>query len=70
MAFFFLHSAMHVPLKDPRYSPVNAPFCFSCDCVQQIAAGLGFDMASLINNPAFISMVRVTLNTVHYKAGC
>lgn len=24
----------------------------------QIAAGLGFDMASLINNPAFISMVR------------
>lgn len=25
----------------------------------QIAAGLGFDMASLINNPAFISMVRV-----------
>ena len=27
-------------------------------CVPQIAAGLGFDMASLINNPAFISMVR------------
>lgn len=26
--------------------------------VPQIAAGLGFDMASLINNPAFISMVR------------
>lgn len=26
--------------------------------VPQIASGLGFDMASLINNPAFISMVR------------
>lgn len=30
-----------------------------CLCVLQIAAGLGFDMASLINNPAFISMVGV-----------
>lgn len=29
----------------------------------QIAAGLGFDMASLINNPAFISMVRARVLT-------
>uniref|UniRef100_A0A3Q3WC65 Small glutamine-rich tetratricopeptide repeat-containing protein beta n=1 Tax=Mola mola TaxID=94237 RepID=A0A3Q3WC65_MOLML len=29
------------------------------EATSPIAAGLGFDMASLINNPAFISMVRV-----------
>lgn len=38
----------------------DARVCFytvALNVVPQIAAGLGFDMASLINNPAFISMV-------------
>lgn len=40
--------------------PIKAHI-FVYKCVPQIAAGLGFDMASLINNPAFISMVRVLI---------
>lgn len=38
------------------------------ECVPQIAAGLGFDMASLINNPAFISMVRILMYALCIKS--
>lgn len=57
---YLAHNIIYIPLKLADISQlVMAILMF--ECVPQIAAGLGFDMASLINNPAFISMVRVLI---------